>query len=44
MVMAIVTISRGCFSHGKEIAEKTAKQLCYKVISREILFEAAEFF
>jgi cytidylate kinase len=44
MVMAIVTISRGCFSHGKEIAEKTAQQLGYNIISREILFEAAEFF
>jgi hypothetical protein len=36
--MAIVTISRGCFSHGKEIAEKTAQQLGYDIISREILF------
>ncbi|KPA11944.1 histidine kinase [Candidatus Magnetomorum sp. HK-1] len=42
--MAIVTISRGCFSHGKEIAEKTAEILGYKVVSREILLEAAEFF
>jgi len=42
--MAIVTISRGCFSHGKEIAEKTAKQLGYKIVSREILLEAAEYF
>jgi len=42
--VAIITISRGCFSHGKEIAEKTAKQLGYKIVSREILLEAAEFF
>ena len=42
--MAIITISRGCFSHGKEIAEKTAQKLGYKLVSREILLEAAEFF
>lgn len=38
--MGIVTISRGSFSHGKEIAEKVAIELGYEAISREILLEA----
>ena len=42
--MAIITISRGCFSHGKEIAERGASQLNYECISREILIEASHFF
>jgi cytidylate kinase len=39
--MTIITISRGCFSHGKEVAEKTAKILNYKVMSRETIIEEA---
>ncbi|MCF8095293.1 MAG: cytidylate kinase-like family protein [Desulfobacteraceae bacterium] len=39
--MTIITISRGCFSHGKEVAEKTADILNYKVLSRETLIEEA---
>jgi len=42
--MQIITISRGSFSHGKEIAEKVAETLGYECISREILFEASRFF
>ena len=42
--MAVITISRGCFSHGQEIAEKTAKMLGYECVSREILVEAAQLF
>jgi cytidylate kinase len=42
--MAIITISRGCFSHGQEIAEKVAEMLGYECISREILVEAAKMF
>ncbi len=42
--MAIITISRGCFSHGKEIAEKVAEKLNYDCVSREILIEASQFF
>lgn len=42
--MAIVTISRGCYSHGKEIAETVAKRLDYELVSREILLEASNFF
>ena len=42
--MAIITISRGCFSHGQEIAEKVAEMLGYECISREVLVEAAKLF
>lgn len=42
--MAIITISRGCFSHGQDIAEKVAKALGYECVSREILIEASQFF
>lgn len=42
--MAIITISRGCYSHGKEIAEKVAAKLGYECVSREILIEASHFF
>lgn len=42
--MAIITISRGCYSHGKEIAEKLAEKLGYECVSREILIEASHFF
>ncbi len=42
--MAIITISRGCYSHGKEIAERAAKRLGYECVSREILIEASKFF
>ena len=42
--MAIITISRGCFSHGKEIAECVANKLGYECISQEILLEASQTF
>lgn len=42
--MAIITISRGCHSHGKEIAECVAADLGYECISQEILLEASRFF
>ncbi|MEJ2726794.1 MAG: cytidylate kinase-like family protein [Deltaproteobacteria bacterium] len=42
--MAIITISRGCFSHGKEIAERVAESLGYECVSREVLIEAAHIF
>jgi cytidylate kinase len=35
--MPIITISRGSYSRGKEIAEKLAAKLDYKCISREVL-------
>lgn len=42
--MAIVTISRGSYSKGKEIAEKLAQKLGYECLSRDILLEASEHF
>ena len=42
--MPIVTISRGSYSRGKEVAEKLARKLGYECISREILLEASEQF
>ncbi|MFC1989908.1 AAA family ATPase [Chloroflexota bacterium] len=42
--MAIITISRGSYSRGKEIAEKVAEKLGYECIKRETLIEASEQF
>ncbi len=42
--MAIITISRGSYSHGTEIAEKVAQKLGYECIAREILLEASKDF
>lgn len=42
--MSVITISRGSFSHGQEVAERTAQRLGYKCISREILIEASRDF
>ena len=42
--MAIITISSGCFSHGKEIAEQVAKTLDYEPLSQEFIMEASEVF
>lgn len=42
--MAIITISRGSFSKGKEVAEKVAQQLGYQCISRDVLLEASKEF
>jgi cytidylate kinase len=42
--MAIITISRGSFSFGKEIAETVATMLGYECISREVLIEASQLF
>ena len=39
--MTIITISRGSYSAGKEVAEKVAKRLEYECISREVLLEAS---
>jgi hypothetical protein len=44
LIMAIITISRGCFSHGLEIAEKVARRLGYECLSREVLVDAAQLF
>lgn len=42
--MAVITISRGSYSKGVEIAEKVADKLGYKCISRESLLETSEEF
>ena len=42
--MAIITISRGSRTQGKEIAEKVAKQLNYDCLSREVILEASDRF
>ena len=42
--MSIITISRGSYSHGKEVAEKVAEALNYQCVSREILLEATDQF
>lgn len=42
--MAIITISRGSYSKGKEVAEKVANRLGYECISREVLMEASDHF
>ncbi len=42
--MAIITISRGSYSKGKEVAEKVAQRLGYECISREVLVEASDHF
>jgi cytidylate kinase len=42
--MSIITISRGSYSRGKEVAEKLAQSLGYDCISRDILLEASNEF
>jgi cytidylate kinase len=42
--MPIITISRGSYSRGKEVAERLARELGHQCISREILLEASEQF
>jgi cytidylate kinase len=42
--MSVVTISRGSYSYGKEVAEKVARRLGYDCIAREVLLEASEHF
>jgi len=40
--MAIITISRGSYSKGKEVAEKVAQKLGYQCIAREVLLDASK--
>lgn len=42
--MSIVTVSRGTYSQGRDVAEKLAQRLGYQCISREIMVEAAKEF
>jgi cytidylate kinase len=39
--MSVITISRGSYNRGKEVAEKLAQSLGYECISRDILLEAS---
>ena len=40
--MSVITISRGSYTHGSEVAKKVAQELGYECISREILLEASD--
>jgi len=42
--MSIVTISRGSYSRGKDVAEKLALKLGYECLSRDILLETSDEF
>ena len=42
--MAIITISRGSYSRGREVAERVAQQLGYDCVSRDIILDASEYF
>jgi len=42
--MPIITISRGSYSRGKEVAEKVAQRLGYACIARDVLMEASQDF
>lgn len=42
--MSIITISRGSYSRGKEVAEKLARVLNYECVSREIVLETCKEF
>jgi cytidylate kinase len=42
--MSIVTVSRGTYSQGRDVAEKLAQRMGYECVSREIIVEAAKEF
>ena len=42
--MSIISVSRGSYSHGKEVAERVAERLGYECVAREILLEASKEF
>ena len=42
--MAIITISRGSYSKGREVAEKVAERLNYRITSRDVLLDASDRF
>jgi cytidylate kinase len=44
LAMPIITISRGSYSKGKEVAEKVAERLGYQCIAREIILRASKEF
>lgn len=42
--MSVITISRGSYSGGREVAERLAKKLGFECISREVILAASEQF
>ncbi|RJP79468.1 MAG: cytidylate kinase-like family protein [Desulfobacteraceae bacterium] len=42
--MAIITISRGSFSHGRDVAEMVSEELGYQCVGREMILEASREF
>ena len=42
--MAIISISRGCYSSGRQIAEAVASTLGYDCVNREIILDAVRYF
>jgi cytidylate kinase len=42
--MAIITISRGSYSKGKEVAEKVSERLGYRCLSRDVILEASDHY
>ncbi len=40
--MSVITISRGSYTHGKEVAERVAKRLGYECLSRDVLLEVSD--
>jgi cytidylate kinase len=42
--MSIITISRGSYSKGKDVAEKVAQKLGYECIARDAIIDASEEF
>ena len=42
--MTIITISRGSYSRGKEIAEKVAEKLGYECLARDVLLKTSEHY
>ncbi len=42
--MPIITISRGSYSRGREVAEKVAAQMGYECVARDVLLEASKEF
>ena len=42
--MSIITINRGSYSRGKEVAEKLAASLGYDCVSRDVLLDASDEF
>jgi cytidylate kinase len=42
--MSVVTVSRGSYTWGRDVAEKLAERLGYECVSRELIVEAAKEF